>query len=245
MRYACLAAISVLALLAACSGLSDAEVQNDPSAVQCPAFATYDPAALRRVGDPARNPNVASYDEGARRLIASVPVPPEVANATTLIRVSVPPSGMWRLDNTGAAWKDESGQWWVALRQIDYRAPPPMPIPVPYGQTSPPLPTMEERFPLRVGPASAATAARLDAYLADPCLNAEPTRFPSELPRLRAEPWLCAHDSSLMVGEIVEPGRERLMTVACENELVTTSFLRFLYSGLAIEPGREERRTQW
>lgn len=246
MRYTLLATFGALALVAACSTLTGSDAPRAPSAAQCPVFATYSPSALQRAGDPALNAAVASYDEGARSLLAEVPFPAEAANAATRIRVSVPPSGMWALYNAATAWKDEAGVWWIARRTIDYRQPPPPRVFLPPGHVQPPPPTMEERFPLIVGPASAASAARLEAYLADPCMNAEPTRQPGELPRRRGAPWICALDSSLMVGEIIEPnGRTRIITVACENELVTTAFLRFLYGGVEIEPGREERRTRW
>lgn len=48
-----------------------------------------------------------------------------------------------------------------------------------------------------------------------------------------------------MAGEIVESGRTRLITVACENDLVSSDFLRFVYGSAAIEEGQVERRTSW
>lgn len=240
--------LGAVCAIAACASLG-AGGERDPTAAQCPAFAEFDPAALRRNGDPAQNERVAAYDQWAREQLAGVPLLPEAANATTLIRVRVPPTGMWAQDDFAAAWKDESGQWRIARRRIDYRAPPPPPVPPPYPTPQdwrpPPEPTMEERFPLFVGPASAETAARLDAFLADPCMDAEPTRFPSSLPRRTGPPWVCVPDSSSMAGEIIEPGRTRLIAVACENDLVSSDFLKFVYSSAAIDEAHVERRTSW
>lgn len=235
------------AVVAACATLGAGE--RFPTAEQCPAFAEFDPAALRRNGDPARNERVAAYDDWVREQVDAVPVPAEANNARTRIRVRVPPTGMWAQDDFVTAWKDETGQWRIARRRIDYRAPPPAPVPPPYplpeNWRQPPPPSQEERFPLLVGPADAATAARLDAYLADPCMNAEPTRFPSTLLRREGPPWVCVPDSSSMAGEIIEPGRTRLIGIACENDLVTSDFLKYVYGSAGIEESQVERRTSW
>lgn len=234
--------------VAACASLNSGTARY-PTAEQCPAFAEYDPAALAAAGDPVQNERVAHYDTWARERVAEVPVPPEAANAATRIRVRVPATGMWHVEDYVAAWKDEGGRWHIARRRIETNQPPPPPVPPPYPTPEnwqpPAPPSMEERFPLLVGLADAATAARLDAYLADPCMNAEPTRFPSLLPRRGNAPWACVPDSSAMAGEIIEPGRTRLIAVACENDMVTSDFLRFAYGSAGIEEGQVERRTSW
>jgi len=247
MRALFLMSVAVVAV-AACASL-DKGTARYPSAAQCPVFGEYDPAALAAAGDPAHNQRVANYDTWARERVGEVPVPPEAANAATRIRVRVPGTGMWHMEDYVTAWKDEAGRWRIARRQINSNAPPPPPEPPPYPMPEnwqpPAPPSMQERFPLLVGPADAATAARLDAYLADPCMNAEPTRFGSSLPRRDGAPWVCVPDSSAMAGEIVEPGRARLITVACENDMVTSDFLRFVYGSASIEEGQVERRTSW
>lgn len=236
------------AVIAACASFAS-NAPRYPTAAQCPAFAEYDPAALAAAGDPAQNPQVANYDNWARERVAEVPVPVEAANATTLIRVRVPSTGMWHVDDYVAAWKDEGSRWRIARRRIEGNQPPPPPAPPPYPTPEnwlpPPAPTMEERFPLLVGPADAATAARLDAYLADPCMNAEPTRFSHTIPRRNGPSWVCVPDSSSMAGEVIEPGRTRLISVRCENDMVTSDFLRYVYGSAGIEEGQVERRTSW
>ena len=200
--------LAFVCLIAACASLAGGG-QRFPSAQQCPLFAEFDPVALHRNADPALNERVARYDEWVREQVDLVPMPAEAINATTRIRVHVPPTGMWRQDDLAAAWKGQNGHWRIARRRIDYGQPPPAPVPPPYPTPpdwrQPPPPSMEERFPLLVGPADAATAARLDAFLADPCMAAEPTRFPSTLPRREGPPWVCVPDSSAMAGEIIEP----------------------------------------
>ncbi len=247
MRALLLMTVAGLAV-AACASLGSS-AERYPSADQCPAFATYDPVALAAAGDPAQNSQVAHYDAWARERVAEVPVPTEAANATTLIRVRVPATGMWRVEDYVAAWKDENGRWHIARRKIEGGQPPPPPVsppyPMPENWQPPAPPTMEERFPLYVGPADAATAARLDAYLADPCMNAEPTRFSHTIPRREGPPWVCVPDSSSMAGEIVEPGRTRLISVRCENDMVTSDFLEYVYGSAGIEEGQAERRTSW
>lgn len=247
MRALLLMSVAAVAM-AACSTLN-AGSSRYPTAEQCPAFAEYDPAALAAAGDPAQNQHVANYDTWARERVGEVPVPVEAANAATRIRVRVPATGMWRMEDYVTAWKDEGGQWRIARRRLDFSQPPPPPVPPPYPTPPdwqpPSPPSMEERFPLLVGPADAATAARLDAYLADPCMNAEPTRFSHTLPRREGPPWVCVPDSSAMAGEIVEPSRTRLITVACQNDLVTTDFLNFVYGAAGIQEGQVERRTSW
>lgn len=246
MRALLLVSVATAAI-AACASLNS-NAARYPSAEQCPAFAEYNPAALAAAGDPAQNQQVAAYDAWARTRVDEVPVPAEAASAATRIRVRVPATGMWHVEDYVTAWKDEGGQWRIARRRIQSvppPPPPPPPYPTPPDWQPPPRPSMEERFPLLVGPANAATAARLDAYLADPCMNAEPTRFSHTLPRRRGSPWVCVPDSSSMAGEVIEPGRTRLITVVCENDMVTSDFLRFVYGGAAIEEGQVERRTSW
>lgn len=245
MRFTLLAGIGFVALIAACATPGS----RYPGAAQCPAFATYDPAALHRAGDPSQNERVATYDDWTRGRVADVPVPAEAANATTRIRVRVPPTGMWPVDDLVTAWKDEEGRWFIARRRLDFSAPPPPPTP-PSGASADwrpsPDPPLEERFPLLLGPADATTVARLNAALEDPCMNAEPTRFSSMLPRREGSDWVCVPDSSAMAAEIVEPGgRVRLIAIACENELATSDFIRFVYGAAGIEPGRVETRTSW
>lgn len=247
MRTFLLISVATIAV-AACASLSSGTPRY-PTAEQCPAFEEYDPAALHRAGDPAQNEQVAHYDAWARERVAEVPVPAEAANATTLIRVRVPATGMWHVEDYVAAWKDLSGRWQIARRRIEGNQPPRPPVPPPYPTPEnwqpPAPPTMEERFPLLVGPADAVTAARLDTYLADPCMNAEPTRFSHTIPRRQGPSWVCVPDSSSMAGEIIEPGRTRLISVRCENDLVTSDFLRYVYGSAAIEEGQVERRTSW
>ncbi|MEZ5961673.1 MAG: hypothetical protein R3C30_14815 [Hyphomonadaceae bacterium] len=247
MRALFLMSVAAVAIVA-CATLGSGS-SSYPTAEQCPVFAEYDPAALAAAGDPLQNPQVAAYDTWARARVDEVPVPAEAASAATRIRVRVPATGMWRLDDYVTAWKDNDGRWRIARRRVDYSQPPPPPPPPPYPTPPdwqpPPQPSMEERFPLFVGPADAATAARLDAYLADPCMNAEPTRFGHTLPRRSGPPWVCVPDSSAMAGEIVEPDRTRLITVRCENDMVTSDFLRFVYGAAGIEEGHVERRTSW
>ena len=247
MRALLLVSVATAAI-AACASLNS-NAARYPSAEQCPAFAEYAPAALAAAGDPEQNPQVARYDAWARERVDEVPVPPEAAHASTRIRVRVPGTGMWHMEDYATAWKDEGGRWRIARRRIETNRPPPPPVPPPYPMPEnwqpPAPPSREERFPLFVGPADAATAARLDAYLDDPCMNAEPTRFSHTLPRRRGSPWVCVPDSSSMAGEVIEPGRTRLITVSCENDMVTSDFLRFVYSGAVIEEGQVERRTSW
>ena len=247
MRVLLLMAGAAVAI-AACASLSSGAPQY-PTAEQCPLFATYDPAALAAAGDPTQNARVANYDSWARERVEEVPVPAEAVNATTRIRVRVPSTGMWHVEDYVTLWKDEGGRWRIARRRIESGQPPPPPVPPPYPMPpdwrQPPPPSMEERFPLLVGPADAATAARLDAFLADPCMDAEPTRFSSILPRRQGPAWVCVPDSSSMAGEIVQPGRTRLIAVACENDFITSDFLKFVYGSAAIEEGEVERRTTW
>lgn len=247
MRALFLMSVAVVAM-GACATLG-AGASRYPAAEQCPVFAEYDPAALAAAGDPAQNARVAAYDAWARARVDEVPVPVEAAAATTRIRVWVPATGMWHVEDYVTAWKDEGGHWRIARRRIDSAQPPPPPEPPPFPTPPdwlpPPQPSMEERFPLLVGPADAATAGRLDAYLADPCMSAEPTRFSTTLPRRNGPDWVCVPDSSSMAGEIIEPGRTRLITVACENDMVTSDFLRFVYGSAGIQEGQVERRTSW
>lgn len=48
-----------------------------------------------------------------------------------------------------------------------------------------------------------------------------------------------------MAGEIIEPGRTRLIGIACENDLVTSDFLKYVYGSAGIEESQVERRTSW
>jgi len=223
--------VSILALISACAAAGGAETERLPRPSQCPALASVDYAGLMRLADPATNTRVSQYDTWAREQVEMTPLPDEARAATTRIRIGLPPTGMWRLDNRITLWRDAAGAWFVSRRDQDLGLPPPPPQPPPYptpeGWTPPPPPSLEERFPVVTGPVAPVDAQRLEAALADPCLRLEPNRFTSTIPMRGTHDWVCVPDSSSWAAEIVEPGRPaRLIAIACQNDLLTSDLLQ-------------------
>lgn len=222
-------ALALLLGAGACANLSAREA-GAPRQADCPAVADVNLRALHRLAEE----NAEARDARVRELTSETPLPAAAETATTRIRVRVPPTGMWALDNRVTLWRDETG-WRMARRDIDHRRPPPPPPPppppgAPADWQPPPQPPNPNDI-VREGLVLAEDVAQLEALLDDPCLELEPARFSWQVPMRRGENWICVPDSSYWAAEIVQPGRPaRLISIGCENNLRTSALVRMAAS---------------
>lgn len=219
-----LAALAVLAAISACAAQLGGGAAQQRA---CPALQNVDLAELRRLADPVHNAGVEGFDAWVRDQTSRTPMPPEAEAAATRIRVGVPATGMWAIENRVTVWR-EGDAWFIARRDMDLRAPPPVPQSPGVDVAPAPL-TLEQRFPVVRGQLSPEQGRALDAMLADPCLWLEPNRVTSRVPRVRGDDWICVADSSSWAGEVVQPGQPpRLIGIACESDLLTSRLLQYV-----------------
>ncbi|MCR6645631.1 MAG: hypothetical protein NVV62_14515 [Terricaulis sp.] len=217
-------ALALLLAAGACASLDGGAPAAQVRQADCPALANVD---LNRLH--ARAAEIAAdADAAVARLVSETPLTPEAEAAETRIRVRVPPTGMWALDNRVTLWRTDAG-WRMARRDIDHRRPPPPPPPpnAPADWAAPPNPNEI----VREGPVLAEDGAQLDAMLANPCLELEPTRFSHTIPMRQGHDWVCVPDSSYWAAEIIQPGRPpRLISIGCENNLGMSALVRMAAS---------------
>lgn len=226
-------ALALLLAAGACASLDGGAPAAQVRQADCPALANVD---LNRLH--ARAAEIAAdADAAVARLVTETPLTPEAEAAETRIRVRVPPTGMWAQDNRVTLWRTDAG-WRMARRDIDHRRPPPPPPPnAPADWAAPPNPNEI----VREGPVLAEDGAQLDAMLANPCLELEPTRFSHTIPMRQGHDWVCVPDSSYWAAEIIQPGRPpRLISIGCENNLGMSALVRMAASArLPAEPQPE------
>lgn len=232
-------ALAFLLLGGACASFS-ATPSASARQADCPALANIDLSRLHILAAE----NAESRDQRVRELTGATPLPAEAESAATRIRVRVPPTGMWALDNRVTLWRTDDG-WRMARQDIDYRRPPPAPPPprpidAPADWTPAPTPP-EPNEVIREGAIMAEDGAQLDALLNDPCLELEPTRFSHTVPTRRGHDWVCVPDSSYWAAELIQAGQPpRLISIGCENNLRMSALVRLAASArLPPEPEPE------
>jgi hypothetical protein len=197
----------------------------------CPGVATYDVEAIR-----AQNAEPPERAARIAELVSATPLPAGAEAAATRIRVRVPPGGLSGLDTRVTLWKDEGDVWQIATNNIDHRAPPPQPVPRDENGNVYPgyeylLEAHKPKPPYLTSPLDAASAAKVDAALADACFKAGPDRLPYDVPlRKKSESgqtsWLCPPDSVFYSAEVRVPGEAtRYISRACNMDFATSEFL--------------------
>jgi hypothetical protein len=196
--------------------------------IRCPGAATYDVEAIR--AENAATPERAAL---IAELVSATPLPPGAEAAATRIRVRVPPGGLSGLDTSVTLWKDEDAAWQIATNNIDRHAPPPQPVP--RDENGNLIPGYEyllkPKPPYLTSPLDVASAAKVDAALADACFKAGPDRLPYDVPlRKKSEngqtSWLCPPDSAFYTAEVQVPGEApRYISHACYMDFATSQFL--------------------
>lgn len=203
----------------------------------CPGAETYDAGKINAKMVPQADAIIAHITE----YTAITPLPPGARDAETRVRVRVPPTGMWALDTRVTLWKDAGGTWQIATDNKDYRAPPPPPPPPPPIDADgnllpgfedwqpPPAPTPSP--PYLTSALNADDAARLDAFLADPCFIDGPDNLPYSVPfnaidEYGREEWLCPPDSTAYMAEVRQPGLPaRYISHSCYMDFAVSKLL--------------------
>lgn len=194
----------------------------------CPGVATYDAEAIR-----AENAETPERAARIAELVSATPLPAGAEAAATRIRVRVPPGGLSGLDTRVTLWKDEGAAWQIATNNIDHRAPPPQPVPRDEnGKVYPGYEyLLKPKPPYLNSPLDAASAAKVDAALADACFKAGPDHLPYAVPlRRKSESGqtsrLCPPDSAFYAAELQVPGEApRYISHACYMDFATSQFL--------------------
>ena len=172
-------------------------------------------------------------------------------DALVVIRANLPPGGLYSNDLRSVVWKAADGTWGVWRQNRDFgeqpTPPPPPPPSAPPGTlagspeyeaaakaaerhqnliNNPVQMSPDERWPPQAGPLDTATAAAIEAALADPCRAWDPDYFPHAQPLRRAEDGgnirICPPDGGYYAADITEPGRARRgIGAACINRTPT------------------------
>lgn len=218
-------AILILALLAMPAA---AARPADRPAATCPAIADLDLAAI------ARQPGSEERLARIRTLLASAAIPEGAPlhpspDAAIVVRVRVPPGGLYPADDSAVVWREADGGWWF-WRRTTGSPPAPPPPPPPPGAAPDPHPAPYDPYPPTTGRLGPHQAARMEAAFQDPCRAREPAMMPAEAPlRRRVEGSRtrpCPPDSASSFGEILERGRPpQLVYVPCINQTATFALL--------------------
>lgn len=213
----------------------------------CPAVAPIDLIRLQKI----QAEREAASPTPPDRAYVALPASAEAlipADASVVIRVALPPGGLYRNDLRAVAWKGADGTWSMWRQNRDYGAPPPTPpppLPQPGPEGSPEYeawkaemarpyvpPSDDERWPPRSGPLDPGTAATLEAALGDPCRAWDPDYYPYAQPLRRpVDGWrderICPPDGGWYQGDITEPGRPRRgIGAGCINDTPTFTLIR-------------------
>lgn len=198
----------------------------------CPGEAQFDVAKIK-----AKNAaEAATLSARISEVTSITPLPPGAEEADTRIRLRVPATAMWWLDTRVTLWKDDSQTWQIATNNVETNSPPPppRPPPAPLGEDGKPLwayPPVPERPPYLASPLDAASAARLDTFLADPCFINGPDRLPysvplNEIDEYGREEWLCPPDSAYYMAEVKQPGLPtRYISHSCYMDFAVSKLL--------------------
>jgi hypothetical protein len=228
MLVAALAAVppSQASAAPAASEAAPLAASQPPSQADCPAVANVDLRWLRRELDRlARRDGAAA----SSTRLGDVVVPADAArrppaDAAFVIRVRVPPGGLYPQDERSVVWREADGSWW-GWRDVDGgqpASPPPPPAP-----GSPEAATWDssltyDPYPPYEGRLDAGQSALMEAAFADPCRGLEPSFTPARYRLLRAEDgkrWRdCAWrpDEAAYFAEITEAGRPaRQVSLRC------------------------------
>lgn len=244
------ASVGITVFLVACTTVSPPQVEAwvaagrpaPPPQSACPGVAHLN---LSRLEAERRESVLASRDPQATGFVR-LPASAEALipdDALIVIRANLPPRGLYSNDLRTVVWKTADGTWRVWRQNRDYGATPPPPPPPPSliaQEGSPEYQAAveaveryqrlqndpDERWPPQVGLLPAATAAALEAALADPCRAWDPDYFPYAQPLRRSEDGgrsrICPPDGGYYTADITEPGRARRgIGSACINETPT------------------------
>lgn len=177
------------------------------------------------------------------------------ADATHVVRVNLPPTGMYPNDLRAVAWKGADGVWMLWRQNRNFGEPPPMPPPPPPPEDSPyyaawqaefggkpTVITEDMRWPPATGRMAPASAAALDAAFADPCRAWDPDYYPFVQPLRRpVDGWederICPPDGGYYGADITEPGRARRgVGAGCINTTPTFAIISTTaYAGVAAQ----------
>lgn len=207
-----------------------------PPQAQCAAVRDVDLRALEREAADARREAERQGGQGpgqAARIDAMLePVvvsswagrrPP--ADAPVIIRARLAPGGGHSSDHRAVVWREADGGWWFWRHSVNAGAPKPPPLPPrgidpgsaegrAWSEAQVAGRTVEERYwPPVEGRLSASRAAQMEAAWSDPCRGWDPDFWPRDIPLNRridgSRRRVCAQDSSAIVADIAEAGRER------------------------------------
>jgi hypothetical protein len=178
-------------------------------------------------------PSAGQIDEWQQRIRGSLRTDGPPANAEVVLRAVVGGS-MTQTERSETAtmlWRLPDGSWhFLAAEHYPNRlvSPPPPPARLTDEQIE------AARRSLSGGPLDGVQATALDALLADPCLDAEPSVVAGALPLLEGvRPMQPCYDAVAHTVELVRAGRRRVYMQACLH------FLAGELIGLALSPHSE------
>ncbi len=215
--------------------------------IPCPGAERFDVAKIK-----AKNAEEAAMlTERISEFTSITPLPPGAEEAATRIRVRVPATAMWWLDTRMTLWKDAGETWQIATNNVQTNSPPPPPKPPPppgedgnSSRTDPPTP---EPPPYLASPLDAASAARLDAFLADPCFINGPDNLRYSVPLIEIdaygrEEWICPPDSASYMAEVKQAGLPtRYISHACYMDFAVSELLTAVSYMSAAPPEAEQK----
>ena len=200
----------------------------DTLRARCPTTRNLAPAAFEGMAAPSAE----QIDEWQQRIRGSLRTDGPPANAEVVLRAVVGGSMTQteRSETATVLWRLPDGSWhFVAVEHYPNRWTI---LPPPAGLTDEQIEAA--RRSLSGGPLDGAQATALDALLADPCLDAEPSVVAGALPLLLGvRPMQPCYDGVAHTVELVGAGRRRVYMQACLH------FLAGELIGLALSPHAE------
>lgn len=213
----------------------------DPST--CQGLRTYDMDAMRR--DMSEEERQEQSDR-VTRILAEVHVPEIAEDADTLILAW---QGSRPVVHTTIWYDAEAGEWRGYKKQFGTAwgpvPPPPPPPPPPENATAEQLAEIAERKAKEQARKEAAERAEeelrregyvytaqstaiIEAWMKDPCFEAEVEFLPHPVTLKSGDGWFCPSDSNYWVGEIRKKDETaRQMSVPCGTKTTTHGFLEW------------------